>query len=184
MSVKNLVSDLPERCEYSLKSGIRISCRLSNSTSRPPPWFTMPLADKSFEKNAEDRCQGIVDPAAWQDILAAVEELHRLGFVHRDLKPANVLLVEGKWVLADFGLILPMARNTTILTSSRSAYGSHYYAAPEQASDLRNTPEQADIFALGCILHDTVGDAECTSAVRSNQGRRNVRPDFRKMHRI
>lgn len=125
-----------------------------------PPWFTMPLADKSFEKKIEeDRCQGIVDPAAWQDILAAVEELHRLGFVHRDLKPANVLLVEGKWVLADFGLILPMARNTTILTSSRSAYGSHYYAAPEQASDFRNTPEQADIFALGCILHDTVGDA-------------------------
>src|SRR5262249_46681013 len=37
-----------------------------------------------------------------------------------------------------------------------SAYGSHYYAAPEQASDFRNTPEQADIFALGCILHDYV----------------------------
>jgi hypothetical protein len=47
-----------------------------------------------------------------------------------------------------FGLILPMARDTTIPTSSRSAYGSHYYAAPEQASDFRNTPEQADIFAF------------------------------------
>jgi len=47
-------------------------------------------------------------------------------------------------------------------TSSRSAYGSHYYAAPEQASDFRNTPEQADIFALGCILHDNV----VSSAIR------------------
>ena len=121
------------------------------------PWFTMPLASESFElKIGRDRIDGIVDTAAWQDILAAVEELHRLGYVHRDLKPANVLLVEQKWVLADFGLILPMARDTTILTSSRSAYGSHYYAAPEQARDFRNTPEQADIFALGCILHDTV----------------------------
>jgi serine/threonine protein kinase len=124
------------------------------------PWFTMPLAHLSFEeKIVTDRAQGVVDAEAWQDILAAVEELHRLGYVHRDLKPANVLLVENKWVLADFGLILPMARDTTILTSSRSAYGSHYYAAPEQASDFRNTPEQADIFALGCILHDTVGQA-------------------------
>ncbi len=122
-----------------------------------PPWFTMPLAGQSFEqKICADRIHGTVDAAAWQDILAAVEELHRLGYVHRDLKPANVLLVENKWVLADFGLILPMARDTTILTSSRSAYGSHYYAAPEQASDFRNTPEQADIFALGCILHDAV----------------------------
>jgi serine/threonine protein kinase len=124
------------------------------------PWFTMPLASGSFElKIGRDRIDGLVDAAAWQDILAAVEELHRLGYVHRDLKPANVLLVEGKWVLADFGLILPMARDTTILTSSRSAYGSHYYAAPEQARDFRNTPEQADIFALGCILHDTVEPA-------------------------
>ncbi len=122
-----------------------------------PPWFTMPLASQSFEqKLAVDHTNGTFDPAAWQDILAAVEELHRLGYVHRDLKPANVLLVENRWVLADFGLILPMARDTTILTSSRSAYGSHYYAAPEQASDFRNTPEQADIFALGCILHDAV----------------------------
>jgi hypothetical protein len=122
-----------------------------------PPWFTMPLALQSFEQKIQaDRLQGTVDVDAWQDILAAVEELHRLGYVHRDLKPANVLLVGSKWVLADFGLILPIARDTTILTSSKSAYGSHYYAAPEQAYDFRNTPEQADIFALGCILHDAV----------------------------
>jgi len=121
-----------------------------------PPWFTMPLASRSFDQKIyADRVNGTVDTEAWQDILAAVEELHRLGYVHRDLKPANVLLVENKWVLADFGLILPIARDTTILTSSQSAYGSHYYAAPEQASDFRNTPEQADIFALGCILHDS-----------------------------
>jgi|HubBroStandDraft_3_1064219.scaffolds.fasta_scaffold10877_3 serine/threonine protein kinase len=122
-----------------------------------PPWFTMPLADRSFlEKIEDDRTSGSVDPSAWQDILAAVEELHRLGYVHRDLKPANILLLDNSWVLSDFGLILPTARETTIITSSQSAYGSHFYAAPEQAHDFRNTPEQADIFALGCILHDAV----------------------------
>jgi serine/threonine protein kinase len=125
-----------------------------------PPWFTMPLASRSFRaKIEEDRGLGTVDTKPWQDILAGVEELHRLGYVHRDLKPENILLLDNTWVLSDFGLILPTARETTILTSSKSAYGSQYYAAPEQAQDFRNTPEQADIFALGCILHDAVDPA-------------------------
>jgi eukaryotic-like serine/threonine-protein kinase len=120
------------------------------------PWFTMPIAEQSFEqKIAADRGQGVIDTPAWQDILAAVEELHRLGYVHRDLRPANVLLVDGQWVLADFGLILPMARDTTILTSSRSAYGSHYYAAPEQASDFRNRPTSL-LWAAYCMTRSTM----------------------------
>lgn len=136
---------------------------LEHDLDATPPWFTMPLARRSFvAKIDEDRSQRVIDTRAWQDILAAVEELHRLGYVHRDLKPANILLVDDRWVLSDFGLILPTARDTTILTSSHSAYGSHFYAAPEQAQDFRHTPEQADIFALGCILHDNVD----TSPVR------------------
>jgi len=35
-----------------------------------------------------------------------------------------------------FGLVLPTARETTILTSSRSAYGSHFYAAPAPFSEV------------------------------------------------
>jgi len=128
-----------------------------------PPWFTMPLASASYEyKLAADHSAGTFDARPWTDILAAVEELHRLGFVHRDLKPANVLFVDGRWVLSDFGLVLPTMRDTTILTGTNAAYGSRHYAAPEQSVDFRNTPLQADIFALGCILHD----ATDPSAVR------------------
>ncbi len=130
---------------------------LTHDLDASPPWFIMPLAEQSLQTKIEaDRSAETFDPEPWQDILAAIEELHRLGYVHRDLKPANILYVNGKWLLSDFGLILPTTRDTTILTSSHSAYGSHYYAAPEQALDFRNTPEQADIFALGCILHDAV----------------------------
>lgn len=125
-----------------------------------PPWFTMPLATTSLEhKLASDHANGTFDPLLWPDVLAAVEELHRLGYVHRDLKPANVLLVKGTWMVSDFGLILPTMRDTTVLTSSGSAYGSRNYAAPEQAADFKNTPEQADIYALGCILHDAIDPA-------------------------
>ena len=130
---------------------------VEHDLSASPPWFTMPLASESLAtKLRNDHSRGAFDVDPWPDILAAVEELHRLGYVHRDLKPENILRVGGKWVLSDFGLILPTARETTVLTGSKTALGSAFYAAPEQARDFRNTPEQADIFALGCILHDAV----------------------------
>ncbi len=130
---------------------------LEHELSSDPPRFTMPLGSESLEtKIKNDHAAGIFEPSPWPDVLAAVEELHRLGYVHRDLKPANVLLVGGTWMISDFGLILPTMRDTTILTGTKSAYGSFGYAAPEQAQDFRNTPEQADVFALGCILHDAL----------------------------
>jgi serine/threonine protein kinase len=160
---------LREKLKKRFKREVRIQSKINHPNIMPildsdldagVPWFTMPLASESFEqKIIRDRSQGLVDIAAWQDILAAVEELHRLGYVHRDLKPQNLLWLDDKWTLADFGLILPVARDTTIISSSHSAYGSHFYAAPEQLTDFRNAPEQADIFALGCILHDNVESA-------------------------
>ena len=151
-----------------------------------PPWFTMPLASQSFEqKIAADRPNGIIDTEAWQDILAAVEELHRLGYVHRDLKPANVLLLGSKWVLADFGLILPIARDTTILTSSQSAYGSHFYAAPEQASDFRNTPEQAGATSsLWAAYYTTRLTGLLLSAIRADPRARRLRSYSGEVHGI
>lgn len=144
---------------------VRVQSRIDHPNIMPicaydleatPAWFTMPLATESFEQKIEqDRGNGVADPSVWQDILAAVEELHRLGYVHRDLKPANVLCVAGSWVLGDFGLILPTVKETTTLTGS-TAYGTQSYAAPEQANDFHNVGEGADIFALGCILHDNV----------------------------
>lgn len=133
---------------------------LESDLSSDPPWFTMPLATTSLQKHiAEGHKAGKFDTGPWPDILAAVEELHRLGYVHRDLKPENILLVDGRWVLSDFGLVLPTMRDTTVLTGSKSAYGSRNYAAPEQARDFRNTPDQSDIYALGCILHDAIDPA-------------------------
>jgi hypothetical protein len=128
---------------------------LGASLADEPPWFTMPLASMSLEhKIASDHAAAQFDSSPWPDILSAVEELHRLGYVHRDLKPANILCVGGVWMVSDFGLILPTKRETTVLTRSGSAYGSRNYAAPEQAVDFRHTPEQADIYAIGCVLHD------------------------------
>lgn len=119
------------------------------------PWYLMPLAEKNFQQQIEeDRCQGKISSSALADIMNALEELHRLGFVHRDLKPQNILLHEGKWKLTDFGLIRPPKDATTQLTSTGSNWGTEMYCAPEQALAFRNATHSVDIYSFGCILHD------------------------------
>ena len=125
-----------------------------------PPWFIMPLAQESFEKQVvRDQRARSVDIDALVQILAGLEELHRLGYVHRDLKPQNILRIADHWMLSDFGLILPMADQTTTLTSTNSAWGTPAYAAPELVIDFHSAPAQADIYAVGCILHDIIENA-------------------------
>ena len=131
---------------------------LEHDLDEDPPWFLMPLAQESFGVKIErDRLTGDVDLDALLQILAGLEELHRLGYVHRDLKPANVLLVGDRWMLSDLGLILPITGITTTLTGLGSAYGTMWYAAPEQAQNFHSAPPQADIYSFGCILHDIAG---------------------------
>jgi serine/threonine protein kinase len=134
---------------------------VSSNLCDEPPFFLMPLADKSFHDDLESRranrgIDGDIEIAVWQDLLAGVEEIHRLGYVHRDLKPQNLLFSYGAWKVADFGLVMPMTPETTQLTSTHSAWGTKQYAAPEQSNDFKHVTEQADIFALGCMLHDAV----------------------------
>ncbi|MBN1878163.1 MAG: serine/threonine protein kinase [Anaerolineae bacterium] len=129
------------------------------NTQNDPPWFLMPLADESYDEQIQrDRLARKITLQPLLDILAGIEELHRMGYVHRDLKPANVLYLNNRWVLSDFGLAVPTDRTTTMLTSTDSAWGTELYSAPELTLDFRNAQSQADIYSFGCILHDIVGE--------------------------
>jgi len=79
-------------------------------------------------------------------ILSGLEEVEDI--VHRDLKPANVLMHEGSWKIADFGI----ARFAEATTSDRTLkhWMSPPYAAPEQWRHETCTPA-TDLYALGCI---------------------------------
>jgi hypothetical protein len=79
---------------------------------------------------------------------------HARRVVHRDLKPANVMLEQGtgRAVLMDFGIARSM------LLRPRDAgieplVGTPAYMAPEQFEG-RDVDARADLYALGCMLHE------------------------------
>lgn len=147
---------------------VQIQSRLSSEIALPiletqlnnePPYFLMPLAERNYRgKIEEDRSAGKIDSAPLADILNALDEIHALGLVHRDLKPENVLLHEGHWKLADFGLVLIPSEDAARLTSTSSTWGTDLYCAPEQRTALRNATLAADVYSFGCILHDLAGN--------------------------
>lgn len=84
--------------------------------------------------------------------------LHGEGLVHRDLKPENIVIrPDGTPVLVDFGLasIVGGALSREALDVSGSMEGSYVYMAPEQIKGGL-VDARADLYSLGCILHELV----------------------------
>jgi serine/threonine protein kinase len=129
-----------------------------------PPYFIMPLADSTLEKDIiSDKTLGGSFMNPIMDIIAGLEELHPMRIFHRDLKPANVLRFFNSmdsssfYAITDFGLMSIAQTNLTSLTKTGMGMGSDYYTAPEVVADIRKASAQSDIFSIGCILHDLVG---------------------------
>ena len=116
-------------------------------------FIVMPIASGSLNDHIQSN--GKLDlPEAADVLLQIAKGLREAGrLVHRDLKPANVLMHEGSWKIADFGIARFVADSTSINTLKSCL--SPQYAAPEQWRMERATPA-TDIYALGCIAHACV----------------------------
>ena len=92
-----------------------------------------------------------------QQLTQAVLALHRAGKIHRDVKPDNVLLETGtdRAVLADFGVVGSLLKNTKTVTETAEFLGTIAYAAPEwlfrEPPDAGTRPE-VDVYSLGATF--------------------------------
>lgn len=85
-------------------------------------------------------------------VLAALEEAHKLGIIHRDIKPSNIRqLSGGKVKLLDFGI----ARDEMLssVTHTGKVIGTPAYMSPEQAEGRSAVP-QSDLYALGIVIYE------------------------------
>lgn len=135
---------------------------ISKELAVTPPYFLMPLAASSLDKDIK-KSKNLNGNylTAIMDILAGLEELHSLQIYHRDLKPQNVLRLSEAtgdyYAISDFGLMSVKDTQLSALTYTGMKMGSDYYTAPEIVADLRRASAASDIYSVGCILHDFVG---------------------------
>jgi serine/threonine-protein kinase len=86
------------------------------------------------------------------EVADALDLAHRHGVVHRDVKPENILLVENRPVLTDFGIAYFAEAETK--TRTGVMVGTLLYMSPEQLSGDAPVDARADVYALGCVLHE------------------------------
>jgi eukaryotic-like serine/threonine-protein kinase len=117
----------------------------------------MPLAECSLRDlivsqgaQSPDKAIGIL-----MDVVEALVSISG-RVVHRDIKPDNVLMLDGKWSLADFG-IARYAEATTDAETRKHALTAAY-AAPERWRFERATTA-SDIYSLGVIAYELLLNA-------------------------
>ncbi len=125
-------------------------------------WLVMPLLEGG---TLRDRLRGAFPPdeavALVRRLAESLGRAHERGIVHRDLKPENVLFTrEGEPLVADLGLAKHFRRDvlgasgSVAISAPGTIVGTPGYMALEQVEGARHVGPQADVFALGVILHE------------------------------
>ncbi|MEU2358582.1 serine/threonine protein kinase [Streptomyces misionensis] len=115
-------------------------------------WFVMPWA----EATAAQRQEVLREPAelrALVDALASVlATAHEDGWLHRDIKPSNILYFDGRWTLADWGIVRRPRGQTTKVGRTGPYIGTEGFAAPELSEAPHEATASSDIYSIGRVI--------------------------------
>ena len=132
-------------------------------------YYVMPYVEGESLRERLDRDHQLpVDEAVGiaTDLAEALDYAHRQGVLHRDIKPGNVLIHDGQPVITDFGIALAVGgAGGSRLTETGLSVGTPHYMSPEQATGSQHLGPATDIYALGCVLYETlVGEPPYTGS--------------------
>lgn len=116
-------------------------------------WFVMPFA----EATVEDKRTELQDPTQLHALVGAVAagltDAHRNDWIHRDIKPSNILLLDGRWTVADWGIARRgRGETSTAGLLTRAGIGTEGFAAPELSVDGHDITPASDIYSLGQLI--------------------------------
>ena len=121
-------------------------------------FYVMPYVEGEDLRQKLDREHQLPVDEAVQvatNMAEALDYAHRQGVVHRDIKPANVLLLDGKPVIADFGIALAVGvAGGGRLTETGLSIGTPFYMSPEQATGDQDVGPASDTYALAAMLYE------------------------------
>ena len=115
--------------------------------------LVMPKAEKSLRdylSEKTDLCSIDDTVRVLSDITQALVAIEG-RVVHRDIKPGNILLLDGRWCLADFGI--SRYAEATTAPDTRKHAKTPAYAAPEQWHEERAS-SATDVYSMGIVAYE------------------------------
>ncbi|MEV0529945.1 serine/threonine-protein kinase [Streptomyces sp. NPDC050439] len=117
-------------------------------------WFVMPMAQataqtRRTELQNDDALRELVDAVA-----SALARAHEADWIHRDIKPANILLLDGRWTVADWGIVRRARGQSSAAGPLTGAeIGTLGFAPPELSTDPHEGATPAsDVYSLGQLI--------------------------------
>src|SRR6266851_3944154 len=104
-----------------------------------------PRIGATRNKSASEPCRSVCE---------GLRRPHVEGWIHRDIKPGNLLLLDGRWVVGDWGQGRRPRGETSDPRRTRTGtgFGTEGFAAPELSDDAHEVTPATDIYSLGQLV--------------------------------